>query len=102
MQSNMRVFYLYIISLIALMMFIAGIISSVYNLSRLIFPDSYVFYDKEVTSQDNENIVRQNNYIKEAIKDIIVCALITVIGYVLYSYHWKTIEKERILIKNNE
>ena len=122
MQSNMRVFYLYVVSLIALIMFVSGIIAVVYNGARLIFPTSYVFYEdqtqdsfysdgqiksaveKNYNSNDiqerSENRIRRRNYKNEAIKDVIVSMLVMGIGFVLYNYHWKTIEKERNILEN--
>lgn len=98
MSSNMRVFYLYIISLITLIMFVSGIVATVYNFSRCIFPTDYVFFDSYTEhSKDYDEVARQN-YKTEAIKDIIVSGLVIIIGFSLYKYHWKTIEKERNLI----
>ena len=124
MQSNMRVFYLYVVCLITLIMFVAGIISGVYNLARLFYPTSYVFFednqqvsrtysiygeiqetravriDEETKKEKDQNTIRKNNYKKEAIKDVIISGLVITIGFLLYKYHWNTIEKERNVKEN--
>ena len=107
MSSNMRVFYLYIISLISLIMFISGIVAIVYNCTRYAFPTDYAFFENEgeiytyTKSLDTHSYeTRRQNYKREAVKDIIVSGLVIGIGYSLYNYHWKTIEKERNLLSN--
>lgn len=123
MSSNMRVFYLYVVSLIALIIFVSGIIAVVYNGARLAFPTSYVFYEDKMQNnyyldgeiktavekdydsnntikEQKENKIRISNYKKEAVKDIIVSLLVIGIGFILYNYHWKTIERERNMLEN--
>ena len=106
MSSNMRVFYLYIISLITLIMFASGIIATVYNITRYIFPSDYYFFSEDTLTiqtdvvEKNNNEIGRQNYKKETIKDSIVSVLVIVIGFSLYKYHWNLIEKERKLINN--
>ena len=110
MQSNFRIIYLYIVSLITLSMIIGGIVSAVYNIVSYIYPTSSVFYDDQTSSDysynyndtDNYNSttnkqIRKNNYKREKIKNAVVSIAVIIVGGILYKYHWNLIEKERII-----
>ena len=109
MSSNMRIFYLYTVSLITLLLFLAGIGFTVYNSAKYIFPNNYVFFDDDggiVTFKtdvvaNNNNEIRKQNYKRETIKDLAVSVLVVAIGFSLYKYHWNKIEKERVLLNND-
>lgn len=115
MASNFRIFYLYTVALITLIMIIGGIVATVNNITSYFFPDSYVFFEKDANSEDNveddiqydytnqannENTkkteIRKQNYKNEKIKNIVVSIVVIVVGGIMYRYHWNIIEKERI------
>lgn len=107
MNSTMRVFYLYIVSLISLIMFASGIVSCVYNCSKYVFPDDSAFFESEsntdnsyINSSNRDYAAQRRNYKKSTIKNLVVSILITVIGLLLHKYHWKTIETERVQLEN--
>ena len=109
MANNFRIIYLYIVSLITLCMIIGGIVSTVNYITSYFFPDSYVFFEDDndnYLSYNNsynndynskkETLIRQENYKREKIKNAVVSVAVLVVGTILYKYHWKLIEKERI------
>lgn len=104
MASNFRTFYLYTVSLVTLIMIIGGIVSTVYNITSYIFPDSYVFFEDDYTKDydyydyddTKNNEIRKQNYKNERIKNAVVSVVVIAIGGVMYKYHWNIIEKERI------
>jgi len=109
MSSNFRIFYLYIVALIALTMIIGGIVSTVNNITSYFFPDSYVFFDEEDVSDyyynyneedevetAKQNEIRRENYKNEKIKNAIVSIVVIIVGGIMYKYHWNIIEKERV------
>lgn len=115
MANNFRIIYLYIVSLITLCMIVGGIVSTVHYISTYIFPDSYVFFEEDNKdyltdynnsynnnynndySEQKNRLIRQNNYKKEQIKNAVVSIAVITVGSILYKYHWKLIEKERII-----
>lgn len=108
MSSNMRVFYLYIVALITLLMFLIGIVFTVYNLAKYIFPNNYAFFENDdvrTTYQAdvavNYTEIDRQNYKRETIKDLIVSGLVIVFGFCLYKYNWNVIEKERKILYDN-
>ena len=111
MASIFRTFYLYIVSLITLVMLIGGIVSTVYNITSYFFPDSYVFFETEdsdkykydyddydyddYNSEKNKEI-RKQNYKNGKIKNAVVSVVVIAVGGIMYKYHWNIIENERI------
>lgn len=102
MSNNFRIIYLYLVSFITLAMIIGGIVSTVNNITSYFFPDSYVFFEKNegqdidtYISKSEKNRIERENYNNERIKDSIISISITVVGVIMYRYHWNTIEKER-------
>ena len=113
MSSNFRTFYLYTVALITLIMIIGGIVATVNNITSYFFPDSYVFFEEETSSEyiidDNlkydysdeedynsarKNEIRRQNYKNEKIKNIEISIVVTAVGSIMYKYHWNIIEKE--------
>lgn len=114
MSSTMRVFYLYIVSLISLLMFSSGVVYTVYGVSSYIFPTNTVFYENTekqnnsyydtdtFVSETNNREVQKRNYKKTTLKNTIISVLIAIIGFILYRYHWNRIETERALFENEK
>lgn len=106
MANNFRTIYLYIVSLITLGMIIGGIVSIANNVTSYFYPDSYVFFSEESSSYDydygydyddiRKNEIKKENYKNEKIKNTVVSVAVSVVGAVMYKYHWNIIEKERI------
>ena len=93
MSSNMRIFYLYTVSLITLLLFLGGIGFTVYNSAKYIFPNNYAFFDDDdggivtfktdIVANNNNNEIRKQNYKRETIKDLAVSVLVIAIGFSL-------------------
>lgn len=113
MANNFRTIYLYIVTLITLCMIVGGIVSTVNYITSYFFPDSYVFFEEDNNdysvdynnsynnyndySEQTNRLIKQNNYKKEQIKNAVVSIAVITVGSILYRYHWKLIEKERII-----
>lgn len=111
MANNFRTIYLYIVSLITLGMVVGGIISTVNNITSYFYPDSYAFFEQEsgntyIDDDDYEydydndttenNQVKRENYRNGKIKNTVVSIAVAAVGGIMYKYHWKIIEKERV------
>lgn len=99
-MNNFRTIYLYTVSFITLIMLIGGIVSTVNNFMSFIFPTSSVFFNDTSyysnNTNDNSLQIRRNNYTNQKLKNSIISMIVIVIGTVMYKYHWKLIEKERL------
>lgn len=105
MANNFRTIYLYIVALITLGMIIGGIVSTVNSIASYFYPDSYVFFNEEESTKysfdddyesTRNNLIKRENYKREKIKNTIVSVAVVGVGVVMYKYHWKIIEKERV------
>lgn len=106
MASNFRTIYLYIVSLITLVMIIGGIVSATNNITSYFYPDSYVFFEEKISStkydydndydSERKNQIKRENYKNERIKNAVVSVVVIVVGGIMYKYHWNIIEKERM------
>lgn len=113
MANNFRTIYLYIVAMITLGMIVGGIVSTANNIASYFYPDSSVFFEEEKNSYDkydygydynynNEidnarrNAIEKGNYKNEKIKNTIVSVAVIGVGAIMYKYHWKIIEKERV------
>jgi len=115
MASNFRIIYLYIVSLITLIMIVGGIVFTVNNITSYFFPDSYVFFREKTVNEyaynyeydyeydydydiadEKEAEIEKINYRNEKIKDSIVSLVVVTVGGIMYKYHWSIIGKERM------
>ena len=109
MSNNIRIIYLYVVAFITLGMIVGWIVSTTYNIAEYFCPTSYIFFENETsnsgslyddydfvesTSTTNSTIKKQN-YKKQKIKNIVVSVVVVAVGAIMYTYHWKIIEKER-------
>ncbi len=104
MTNNFRVIYLYIVSLISLIMIVGGIVVLAHEVTSYFYPDSYVFFSdgNSATSKtydyntEKNNLIRRENYKNEKIKNSVVSVAVIAIGGIMYKYHWNMIEKEKV------
>lgn len=111
MANNFRTIYLYIVAMITLGMIVGGIVSTANNIASYFYPDSYVFFEEESPKYSydkydmeyeydydtaRQNLIEKENYKNEKIKNTIVSVAVIGVGAIMYKYHWKIIEKERV------
>ncbi len=81
-SKNIRIVYLYLISIVALGMIIGGTIATISNIADLAFP---VIYSGSSLSDEKIRITR----------NIIYSIIVLLIGLPLFVFNWRGIEKER-------
>lgn len=112
-SKNVRIIYLYIVSFIALMIIIGGLINLSSCVARYFFPTDYYSYGYTEPAKFNSSAIDENNttdsttsqdeYYKQqienykisALRDICTATITVVIAVILYSYHWRLVQKER-------
>lgn len=105
-MSKLRNVYLYLVSFVALMMIIVGLIFTVQNITDVLYPTSYYYeslpLDKNgnLTPEDKkiyeENQKRsQENQKKESKKSVAKSIAVVVVALPTFMYHWSKIEKEK-------
>ena len=101
MAKNIRILYLYLVSLIALVMMVVGFISTVNRVASYYYPVVYYYpydkYDNNTYAYNyDEGLARETrNEKRENIKEAISYSAVTVVGTCLFTYHWKKIQNER-------
>jgi glucan phosphoethanolaminetransferase (alkaline phosphatase superfamily) len=112
--SKLRNIYLYLVSFVALMMMIIGLIFTVQNITDVLFPTSYYYYESvpaEKTAgltedelkkyEEEQRIYKQNQEINarnqrtDSMKNVAKSIAVVIIALPVFIYHWKKVEKEK-------
>lgn len=110
MKFSIRTLYLYLFSFIGLLVTVIGTIRLVnVGIKTFIFPDSdnysYLSYPakidpngKEIAETEEEKSVREENQRRDITRqrqrELTEAFSFILVGIPLYTYHWKTIQKE--------
>ena len=113
-MSKLRSIYLYLVSFVALMMIIIGLIFTVQNITDAIFPTNYNYYETfpigktanmteeelkkyEESQKINEQNQKMNeqNQRTESKKNVAKSVAVVIIALPTFAYHWRKIEKEK-------
>jgi hypothetical protein len=102
-----RNIYLYLVAFVTLLMMIFGIIFTIQNTIDFMYPESRPYYniDSKMTAEDK--LIAEANQ-KEQIaadllmnkKNIVKSIIVVVITLPVFIYHWRKIEKERVVSEN--
>lgn len=99
---KLRNIYLYLVSFVTLMMIVWGIISTVQNLTDVIYPTNYSYYDKSLTNTtDQEKLNQAMQKINDEMnllnskKSVVKAVAVVVVALPTFAYHWRKIEKEK-------
>jgi hypothetical protein len=110
--KNIRILYLYVVSFLALMAIIYGVVSLVEKVTNYFYPVDYVYnqpyvnsYDeKNYTIQDENEYTTQNDYDVtiqrdnvqvRTLREMFTAIAIILVAVPLYGYHWTLAQKER-------
>lgn len=106
-MSRLRNIYLYLVSFVALMMIIIGLIFTVQNLTDVIFPTNYYYYnavpidksqgmtEEEKKDYEESQRISEQNQRTENKKSVAKSISVVVIALPTFIYHWRKIEKEK-------
>lgn len=110
--KNIRILYLYIVSFLALMAIIYGIVNLVEKVTNYVYPVDYSYNqsyvdgytekkytiqdDNEYTTQNNNDItIQRNNVQVRTLREMFTSIAIILVAVPLYGYHWTMAQKER-------
>lgn len=105
-MSRLRNIYLYLVSFVALMMIIIGLIFTVQNITDVLFPTNYYYeplpIEKSGTMTDadkkayDENQKRnEQNQKTQSKKNVAKSVAVVLVALPTFAYHWTKIEKEK-------
>jgi len=105
-MNRLRNVYLYLVSFVALMMILFGLIFTVQNLTDVLFPTGYYYdpypLDKEGTMTEDmkkqyEESRRRNeeNQRAENKKNVAKSVAVVLVALPTFLYHWKKAEREK-------
>lgn len=105
-MSKLRNVYLYLVSFVALIMILTGLIFTVQNITDVLFPTNY-YYEQipnekmgSLSAEDKklyeENQKRNDqNRRTESKKNVAKSIAVVVVALPTFVYHWRKIEKEK-------
>jgi glucan phosphoethanolaminetransferase (alkaline phosphatase superfamily) len=105
-MSKLRNIYLYLVSFVALMMIIIGLIFTVQNITDVLFPTNYYYdtlpIDKNGSMTEAEKKIyeenrktNEQNQKTQSKKDVAKSVAVVLIALPTFAYHWRKIEKEK-------
>lgn len=105
-MSKLRNVYLYLVSFVALMMILIGLIFTVQNITDVLFPTNYYYetvpIEKEKTMSEEEKKsyeesrrINEQNQRNQDKKDVAKSIAVVVVALPTFAYHWRKIEKEK-------
>lgn len=109
-MSKLRNVYLYLVSFVALMMILGGLIFTAQNITDVIFPTN-IYYDaypidKEGNLSAEEKKLYEENQKKneenrrtDSKKSVAKSIAVVIVALPTFMYHWKKIEKEKNEVK---
>lgn len=104
--SRLRNIYLYLVSFVALMMIIIGLIFTVQNITDVLFPTNY-YYDslpiektggmteEEIKRYEESQKINQQNQQTNSKKNVAKSVAVVIVALPTFAYHWRKIEKEK-------
>lgn len=101
MSKNIRIVYLYLVSLITLGMIVIGIVCTITATTSYFFPvvNYYNYYKEDELHNEydyeEQLAINTRNEKKQSIREAISSVSIVAIGAPLYIYHFSKIQKER-------
>lgn len=114
MKFNIRLIYLYLFSVVGLVVTVIGSVRLVdLGLKVLVFKgaDRYEYYAPKVVPSESESsesfdfkeqqIIQDRETIRQRQRQLSESIAMIVVGLPLYLYHWKTVQKENREIKKN-
>ncbi len=112
-MSKLRSIYLYLVSFVALMMILIGLIFTVQNITDVLFPTNYYYAPipiektKGMTEEELKKIEQENkineqnekmnyqNQITNTKKNVAKSVAVVIVALPTFAYHWRKIEKEK-------
>lgn len=105
-MSKLRNVYLYLVSFVALMMILIGLIFTVQNITDVIFPTNYYYetmpLDKDGNISDAEKLkyeesrkTSEENQRTQSKKSVAKSIAVVIVALPTFAYHWRKIEKEK-------
>jgi len=104
--SKLRNVYLYLVSFVALMMILIGLIFTVQNITDVILPTNYYYdtmpLDKEGNITDADKKTYEENRKKneenqntQSKKNVAKSIAVVLVALPTFAYHWRKIQKEK-------
>lgn len=105
-MSKLRNVYLYLVSFVALMMILIGLIFTVQNITDVLFPTNYYYEtvpiekekamsEEEKKSYEESRRINEQNQRNQDKKDVAKSIAVVVVALPTFAYHWRKIEKEK-------
>lgn len=105
-MSKLRSIYLYLVSFVALMMILIGLIFTVQNITDVLFPTNYYYSpipaektpgmtEEELKKIEQENKLNEQNQIMQSKKSVAKSVAVVIVALPTFVYHWRKIEKEK-------
>ena len=105
-MNKLRNVYLYLVSFVALMMILGGLIFTVQNITDVIYPTNYYYenypVDKGSALTAEEKKLNEENKKKydenrrtESKKSVAKSIAVVLVALPVFAYHWRKIEKEK-------
>jgi Co/Zn/Cd efflux system component len=112
-MSKLRNIYLYLVSFVALMMILIGLIFTVQNITDVLFPTNYYYApipaektsgmtEEELKKIEEENKINEqnqkmnyHNQIMVSKKNVAKSVAVVIVALPTFAYHWRKIEKEK-------
>jgi glucan phosphoethanolaminetransferase (alkaline phosphatase superfamily) len=105
-MSKLRSIYLYLVSFVALMMIIIGLIFTVQNITDVLFPTNYYYEPlpiektggmtkQEIKRYEESQKINELNQRTSSKKNVAKSIAVVVIALPTFAYHWRKIEKEK-------
>jgi len=109
-MSKLRNIYLYLVSFVALMMILIGLIFTVQNITDVLFPTNYYYESVPIEKSGNmtdaetdadkkildENQKRnEQNQRTQSKKNVAKSVAVVIVALPTFAYHWRKIEKEK-------
>jgi len=104
-MSKLRNVYLYLVSFVALMMILIGLIFTVQNITDVLFPTNYNYampIDKtqvqtaeEKRAYEESQKINEKNQRTDSQKNVAKSIAVVLVALPTFAYHWRKIEKEK-------
>ncbi len=104
--SKLRSIYLYLVSFVALMMILIGLIFTVQNITDVLFPTNYYYEslpiektggmtEEEIKRYEESQKINQQNQQTNSKKNVAKSVAVVIVALPTFAYHWRKIEKEK-------
>jgi len=105
-MSKLRNVYLYLVSFVALMMILIGLIFTVQNITDVLFPTNYYYEsapiektgtmtDADKKAYDENQKRNEQNQRTQSKKNVAKSVAVVLVALPTFAYHWRKIEKEK-------